>query len=70
MRTNGRPMNDFPKEDRTSTDRFVRRQNVQHYVHLLEAATDKAERNILLKLLAEERKKQKDAHDPEGDHPG
>jgi hypothetical protein len=63
-------MNDIPKEDRTSTDRFVRRQNIQHYVHLLEAVTDKAGRNTLLKLLAEERKKQKDAHDPVGDSPG
>jgi hypothetical protein len=63
-------MNAIPKEDRTSTDRFVRRQNIQHYVHLLEAVTDKAERNTLLKLLAEERKKQTDAHDPVGDRPG
>lgn len=63
-------MNDFPEENRTSTDRFVRRQNVQHYVHLLETATDAAERDTLLELLAEERQKQKDAHDPEDSHPG
>ncbi len=63
-------MNDFPKENRTSTDRFVRRQNVQHYVHLLETVTDAAERDTLLELLAEERKKQKDAHDLEDDHGG
>ena len=63
-------MNDFSRVNRTSTDRFVRRQNVQHYVHLLETVTDGAERDTLLELLAEERKKQKDAHDPEGDQGG
>jgi len=63
-------MNDFPNGDRASTDRFVRRQNVQHYVHLLETVTDGAERDTLLELLAEERKKQEDAHDLEGDHSG
>jgi hypothetical protein len=63
-------MNDFPNETRTSTDRFVRRQNIQHYVHLLETVTDAAERDTLLELLAEEREKQKDAHDPEDRDPG
>jgi hypothetical protein len=36
------------------TARFVRRENVKHYRHLLETETDEAERQKILKLLAEE----------------
>jgi hypothetical protein len=45
-------------------DRFVRRQNVEHYRHLLQDVTDETERRRILDLLAEERQKQKDAGDP------
>jgi hypothetical protein len=44
-------------------DRFIRRQNVEHYRHLLETVTDEKERERILKLLEEERQKQKDAGD-------
>ena len=44
-------------------DRFIRRENVKHYRNLLKTAKDEAERQRLLKLLAEEREKQKDAGD-------
>jgi len=46
-------------------DRFVRRANVELYRHLLETATDDTERKRLQELLAEERRKQKEAGDPE-----
>jgi hypothetical protein len=46
-------------------DRFIRRENVKHFRELLKAAKDEAERRRLLKLLAEEQRKQKDAGDPE-----
>jgi hypothetical protein len=42
-------------------DRFVRAQNVQRYRSLLERATEQADRQKLLSLLAEEEQKQKDA---------
>jgi hypothetical protein len=42
-------------------DRFVRRENVRHYRELLKTVKDEAERQRLLKLLAEEQQKQKDA---------
>jgi hypothetical protein len=42
-------------------DRFVRAQNVQRYRSLLERATEQADREKLLSLLAEEEQKQKDA---------
>jgi hypothetical protein len=45
-------------------DRFVRRENVKHYRLLLEQITDEAERQRILRLLAEEEKKQRDAGDP------
>jgi hypothetical protein len=32
-------------------DRFIRRQNVEHYRHLLETVTDEKERECILKLL-------------------
>ncbi|MGC2827114.1 MAG: hypothetical protein WA322_23285 [Pseudolabrys sp.] len=44
--------------------RFIRRENVKHYRHLLEQTTDEAERQRIMRLLAEEEKKQRDAGDP------
>jgi primosomal protein N'' len=44
-------------------DRFIRRQNVQHYRLLLERVTDEAERQRIQKLIAEEERKQRDAGD-------
>jgi len=44
-------------------DRFVRRENVRHYRDLLGTVKDEADRQRLLKLLAEEQQKQKDAGD-------
>ena len=44
-------------------DRFIRRENVRHYRELLKTAKEEAERQRLLKFLAEEQQKQKDAGD-------
>lgn len=44
-------------------ERFVRRENVKHYKELLKMAATEDERRRLLKLLAEERAKQKTAGD-------
>jgi hypothetical protein len=44
-------------------DRFIRRENVKHYRELLKTVKTEAERQKLLKLLAEEQQKQKDAGD-------
>jgi hypothetical protein len=44
-------------------DRFVRSQNVAHYHRLLENTTEGPKRQTILKLLDEERQKQKDAGD-------
>ncbi len=44
--------------------RFVRRENVKHYRHLLASVTDEAERQKIRKLLAEEQAKQRAAGDP------
>jgi hypothetical protein len=44
-------------------DRFVRSQNVERYRRLLERVTDESDRQQIVKLLAEERTKQKDAGD-------
>jgi len=44
-------------------ERFVRRQNVLRYRRLLEAVADEDERHRILRLLAEEKQKQKDAGD-------
>jgi hypothetical protein len=49
-------------------DRFIRRQNVERYQRPLETVTREADRQWLLKLLAEEQQKQKDAGDPEFPH--
>jgi hypothetical protein len=46
-------------------DKFVRRENVARYLQLLKTTTDPTERERILKLLAEERQKQKDAGDPQ-----
>jgi hypothetical protein len=45
-------------------DRFIRRQNVEHFVSLLATVKDEGQRKSILALLAEERQKQKDAGDP------
>jgi uncharacterized protein YggL (DUF469 family) len=43
-------------------DRFVRRKNVEHYRQLLELGQlDEAHRQTILKLLAEEEAKQREA---------
>ena len=44
-------------------DQFVRSQNVERYRRLLECVTDESDREQIINLLAEERKKQKDAGD-------
>jgi hypothetical protein len=44
-------------------DRFIRRENVKHYRELLKTVKTEAERQQILKLLAEELQKQKDAGD-------
>ena len=44
-------------------DRFIRKENVRHYRELLKTAKDEAERQRILKLLAEEQQKQKEAGD-------
>jgi hypothetical protein len=46
------------------TARFVRRENVKHYRQLLGTITDEAERQKILRLLAEEQEKQRAAGDP------
>jgi hypothetical protein len=46
------------------TARFVRQENVKHYRRLLETVMDEAERQKVLRLLAEEREKQRAAGDP------
>jgi hypothetical protein len=45
-------------------ERFIRRENIRHYLDLLRTVTDGGERARILKLLAEERQKQRDAQDP------
>jgi len=45
-------------------DQFVRSQNVERYRRLLERVIDESDREQIINLLAEERKKQKDAGDP------
>jgi hypothetical protein len=46
------------------TARFVRQENVKHYRRLLETVMDEAERQKILRLLAEEQEKQRAAGDP------
>jgi hypothetical protein len=50
--------------ERESTGRFIRRHNIENYVQLLTTTTDETERKTILRLLAEEQEKQKDAGDP------
>jgi hypothetical protein len=45
-------------------DRFIRRQNVEHYRRLLEHVTEETERQKIFDLLTEEQQKQKSAGDP------
>jgi rubrerythrin len=47
-------------------ERFVRRQNIEHYRDLLKTATDPAQRDMIEKLIAEEEEKQKNASDTSG----
>ena len=44
-------------------EKFVRRQNVEHYKRLLETTSDEIERERIRKLLQEEQQKQRDAGD-------
>jgi hypothetical protein len=44
-------------------ERFIRRENIKHYQELLKRVKDEAERQRILKLLAEEREEQKAAGD-------
>ncbi len=48
-------------------ERFIRRENIKHYKELLKTVTDLAERQRILKLIAEEEQKQRDAKDPVDD---
>lgn len=43
--------------------RFVRQANIRHYEKLLERITDEAERQRILKLLAEEKAKESGRND-------
>jgi hypothetical protein len=45
-------------------DRFIRSQNVARYRRLLERVTEESHRQTIIKLLAEEQQKPKDAGDP------
>jgi hypothetical protein len=38
-------------------ERFIHRQNIEHYQRLLQTVTDEAERRRILKLLENEKKK-------------
>jgi hypothetical protein len=44
-------------------DRFIRRENVKHYRELLKTVKEETERQRILKLLADEQQKQKNAGD-------
>jgi hypothetical protein len=48
-------------------ERFIRRENIKHYKELLQGLTDAAERERILKLIAEEEQKQREANDPIAD---
>ncbi len=45
-------------------EKFVRSQNIARYCKLLDRVTEEPDRQRIIKLLAEERQKQKDAGDP------
>ena len=51
------------RHGRGGMERFIRRENIKHYQELLKWVKDEAERQRILKLLAEEREKQKAAGD-------
>jgi len=44
-------------------EQYIRRQNVAHFRHLLATVSDERERQRILKLLEEERRKQREAGD-------
>jgi hypothetical protein len=44
-------------------DQFIRRENIKHYRLLLEQTTDEAERQTIMKLLAEEGERERAAGD-------
>ena len=46
-----------------SCEEFVRRQNIERYERLLCSSTDRKEQLLLIDLLVEELKKQRDASD-------
>ncbi len=43
--------------ERLLLERFIHRQNIEHYQRLLETVTDEVERKRILKLLEDEKKK-------------
>jgi hypothetical protein len=51
-------------DERETMDRFVARQNIRHYVALLERTIDEKKRAQISTLLAEERRKQKACDGP------
>ena len=46
-------------------ERYIRRQNIEHYKDLLRTTTDPAQRRMLQDLLDEEERKSRNANDPE-----
>jgi hypothetical protein len=58
------PSNEGSYETEANMDQFVRSQNVERYRRLLERVTGETDRQQIINLLAEERRKQKDAGDP------
>jgi len=48
-----------PEDPERAMARFIIRENIRHYLKLLERATDQQERAQLSILLAEERRKQR-----------
>jgi hypothetical protein len=51
-------MNDSEQERRMKVERFVCRENVARFRHLLTSVPNERERKMLISLLAEEQKKQ------------
>jgi len=49
-------------------DRFIARQNIEHYRQLLETITDEHERQKLLQMISEEEAKLKDAEEKHRHH--
>ena len=48
----------MPCQQEGRMDRFIHRKNLEHYRTLLATTTDEAQRQMLLKLLAEEEAKE------------